>query len=182
MLETTKLPWHDGHQARKQLAEEFENEVSSSWLGRVRQPVSTAFDPTLTKPFDYAIRVMAAMRTADACLAAEQYRRREGDFPKSLDHLVPAYLASIPEDPFDGEPLRYIVRDSECVVYSIGMNERDDGGNEVAFTLRPDITFTVRNPAASIESAAEQVEVPVSAGSDNPKDAPPEGGTPTQQN
>jgi hypothetical protein len=61
-----------------------------------------------------------------------------------LNELVPTYLSSLPRDPFDGEPLRFKRRASGYVVYSIGSDLRDDGGDEgepQKRILARDVTF-----------------------------------------
>jgi hypothetical protein len=77
------------------------------------------------------VRIIAALRSADAALAAERFRLATGRFPASLDELVPAYLAAVPVDPFTGSGLKLATLESEIVVYSIG-DDGDDGGR-----LRP---------------------------------------------
>jgi hypothetical protein len=91
-------------------------------------------------------RATARNRCAIAGVAAERYRLRHGELPEELDQLVGEFLPEVPEDPFDGGPLRYIRRDGEAVIYSIGPNEVDEGGlpetedereADVVFRLRP---------------------------------------------
>jgi hypothetical protein len=81
---------------------------------------------------------IARLRAVGATLAVERYRLANGKLPDKLDELVPAYLSAVPTDPFDGQPLRYKKLAKGYVVYSIGENGRDDGGDE-----KKDITFTV---------------------------------------
>jgi hypothetical protein len=40
---------------------------------------------------------------------------------------VPAYLAAVPADPYDGKPFRYSA--AKGVVYSVSKDLRDDGGS-----------------------------------------------------
>jgi len=61
-------------------------------------------------------------------IALEQYRRTLGDWPGSLDELVPNFMASIPADPFDDGSLKYLVGSDGPVIYSIGTDRNDDGG------------------------------------------------------
>ncbi|MFO0844138.1 MAG: hypothetical protein U0797_17340 [Gemmataceae bacterium] len=70
----------------------------------------------------------ALIRTLGAAVAAERYRLARGDWPARLDDLVPAQLAAVPLDPFDGLPLRYARRPDGVAVYSVGLDGRDDGG------------------------------------------------------
>jgi hypothetical protein len=50
--------------------------------------------------------------------------------PGDLSVLVPKLLANIPEDPFDGAPLRYRKLTPGYVVYSLGPDGTDEGGTE----------------------------------------------------
>lgn len=96
---------------------------------------------------------LAALNTAQvtasvASLAIERHRLSNGKLPDSLDELVPALLAAVPTDPFDGQPLRYKKLAKGYVVYSIGENGKDDGGGDNTISARTnwkplDITFTV---------------------------------------
>ena len=54
------------------------------------------------------------------------YRAEKKLWPESLSQLVPEYLPAIPKDRFDGKPLRYVVRDGDAIVYSVGINLIDD--------------------------------------------------------
>ena len=71
-------------------------------------------------------------------LAVERYRVAHSNLPNKLDELVTAYFAAVPIDPFDGQPLRYKKLAKGYVVYSVGEDGKDDGGDE-----KKDITFTV---------------------------------------
>ena len=65
---------------------------------------------------------------AIAC-ALERYRLAHGAFPDKLDVLVPQYLAKLPHDIINGEPLHYRRTDDGLfVLYSVGWNETDDNG------------------------------------------------------
>jgi hypothetical protein len=63
-------------------------------------------------------------------IALKGYHLRHGDYPASLNDLVPEFVAGIPRDPVDGQPLRYR-RDAEgsFLLYSINTDGKDDGGD-----------------------------------------------------
>lgn len=65
-----------------------------------------------------------------AMLALELHRLRKGDYPASLDELVPEFLVELPIDPFTNNPLRYRLTDASAdyVLYSTGTDKTDDGG------------------------------------------------------
>lgn len=88
------------------------------------------FWPGNTRILDIAIRYVAQLRTARTALAVERYRLAEDRLPESLNDLVPAYLSQIPDDPFNGNPLKYRLLESGYVVYSVGDDLTDEGGTE----------------------------------------------------
>ncbi len=65
---------------------------------------------------------------AEVAIALEIWRRRHGEWPRELAELVPDLLPAVPVDRTDGKPLRYVVRDGQALVYSIGADRDDDGG------------------------------------------------------
>lgn len=73
---------------------------------------------------------LAARRTMLSVLAVERYRRvHQGAVPPSLDALVPAWLPSVPEDPYAaGQSIVYRMERDSYVVYSVDSNRKDDGG------------------------------------------------------
>lgn len=70
-------------------------------------------------------------RTA-AALAARRADREPGspEYPERLDELVPRYLAGTPIDPFSGRPFIYERRGDGYLLYSVGSNGVDDGGDD----------------------------------------------------
>jgi hypothetical protein len=67
-------------------------------------------------------------------IALELYRRESGEYPKSLDALVPQFLPQIPSDRITGEPVKYRVVNGKPLIYSVGDDRKDDGGR---IPLRP---------------------------------------------
>ena len=63
-----------------------------------------------------------------AC-ALENYRLANGQFPAALDELGSQGMPSPPLDVISGEPMKYRrTTDGRFVLYSVGWNEKDDGG------------------------------------------------------
>jgi hypothetical protein len=76
--------------------------------------------------FAYAQSSVDLARTA---VALERYRLAHGEYPESLDALAPKFIAQVPHDVIGGGPLKYRrASDGQFVLYSVGWNERDDGG------------------------------------------------------
>jgi hypothetical protein len=74
------------------------------------------------------VRSTAELRCATVMLALERYRQATGKWPDSLHSLAPRWIAKVPVDPFDGKPVRYRRFEQGVIVYSVGMDEIDNGG------------------------------------------------------
>jgi hypothetical protein len=84
--------------------------------------------PAYTQTFAAAARGVAQHRCTVVLLAGERCRRERGAYPERLADLVPDYLAEVPSDPFTGDPLR-LRQDERWIIYSVGEDEQDDGGD-----------------------------------------------------
>ena len=93
---------------------------------------------------------LASLRLAQTAVALEQYRAAHHNlYPQFLSDLVPAYLATVPEDPFDGKPLRYRKADKGYILHSVGPDLKDDRGlrkERLGLNQKGDIVFTVVKP------------------------------------
>jgi hypothetical protein len=59
----------------------------------------------------------------------ERYRLAHGQYPETLEALVPQFAEKLPHDIIGGQPLKYHrTADGHFALYSIGWNEKDDGG------------------------------------------------------
>jgi hypothetical protein len=78
-------------------------------------------------------RVMCAETVREivvTAIALKRYQLKHGNYPADLNLLVPELISAIPHDPVDGRPLRYRLNpDGTFLLYSIGENGKDDGGN-----------------------------------------------------
>jgi hypothetical protein len=69
---------------------------------------------------------------AEIALALRAYQAREGRYPQQLAELTPKYLKAVPVDRFTEGPLMYRVEGTAgYVLYSVGPNGEDDGGEEM---------------------------------------------------
>ncbi len=79
---------------------------------------------------DKAIIGMHDARTETAAarilIAAERHRRKTGSWPKSLDDLDPAFVESLPRDPFTGDRFIYRLQAGRPLIYSRGPDRDDD--------------------------------------------------------
>jgi hypothetical protein len=70
----------------------------------------------------------AADAAAVAC-AIERFKLARRRLPESLEELVPDFMEKLPHDIITGQSLRYKrTEDERYMIYSVGWNEKDDGG------------------------------------------------------
>jgi hypothetical protein len=90
------------------------------------------FASQLVPNFSRAIQTAAKNQTLvnEGCIvcALERHRLAHGRYPASLGELEAELATKFPADIIGGEPLKYRVDGTKFVLYSIGWNERDDGG------------------------------------------------------
>lgn len=81
---------------------------------------------------DNVIPAESIRRLAGTAVALKRYQLKHGEWPETLEALVPEFLTTIPTDPGDGQPLRYRRQSNdEFLLYTLGYNGRDDGGEAV---------------------------------------------------
>ena len=85
--------------------------------------------PNYLKASQTTARNQAMANEALAACGLERYRLARGQYPNTLDELRPQFILQIPRDPVGGQPLKYRrTENGQFVLYSLGWNERDDGG------------------------------------------------------
>jgi hypothetical protein len=85
--------------------------------------------PTLHKIPMRAATAQVAVDEATIACTLERYRLANGQFPETLEALVPQFISQLPNDVISGEPYKYHrTSDGQFVLYSVGWNETDDGG------------------------------------------------------
>lgn len=95
-----------------------------SWLNSTTTGVLDGFD-----------QIHLLRGGADLMIAIEEFRIATGKHPAALSELVPAYIASLPVDPWSGVSIGYRLEDAHTdpfhrpyILYSVGLNGKDDGG------------------------------------------------------
>jgi hypothetical protein len=92
------------------------------------QLLAAMMSPALARiPLQGARSQVAVDHAALAC-ALERFRLANGNFPESPDALVPKFISQLPDDVITGKPYHYRRNDKEFVLYSVGWDEKDDGG------------------------------------------------------
>jgi len=77
-------------------------------------------------------RGAAAQVVVDEALLAcalERYHLAHGQYPEHLDALAAEFISTLPHDVIGGEPYHYLRTKDGFLLYSVGWNEKDDGGH-----------------------------------------------------
>lgn len=140
-IEMSRRPWHEAFPALR------ERETSNQrWLhapGFVQMVGATRWLPTFSEIRTTTAQCRAFNTVAQIAIAVELNRRKLGRLPQDLEQAVRDVLPAAPQDPFDGEPMRYeVVEENLCVIWSIGDDGVDNGGQP------PDIAITLDCPAS----------------------------------
>ncbi len=120
VVEAAQLPLHEQPDAMARIEAGLQNEAI----------ITKLLAPGMTKICKSHLRSQGQLRSLASVLACERYRMQHKAWPASLESLVEAKLLStVPLDPCDGKPLRYRRTLEGLVVYSVGDNRVDDGGD-----------------------------------------------------
>ncbi len=85
----------------------------------------------LGRAIQNAARTQSKLRQAVIACALERHRLESGAYPESIEALAPRFLERPPVDVIAGASFRYERKATNVfVLYSIGWNDRDDGGVE----------------------------------------------------
>lgn len=117
-------------------AQAFEQMIAPPGFGRT--PLGTILQhrvmarmllPALGKVIQKSAMAQTAFNQAAIACALERYRLANGHFPEALAALAPRFIAPLPNDVLTGEPYKYRLReDGRFELYSVGWDEKDDGG------------------------------------------------------
>lgn len=139
--------------------------ISVARRARVRGEVS--LDAALQHVPRRCARPHARARSVRVAVALARYARAHDDaLPAALADLVPSVLSAVPADPFGDGPVRYERDGTSFVVYSVGPDGTDEGGDLTTKqtleslrgvgTLGSDVGLRVRLGVAAASNQAKQ--------------------------
>jgi len=121
MLKGAEMPYYASRDSK-----EFEQRMNSTpWYYKM----AGAFLPNIVTVLFKRATLEAMFETTRVGIACKIYKNLHGDFPEKLSELAPEILEKIPVDSFTGHSLIYKKQDSGIMIYSVGSNLKDDGGN-----------------------------------------------------
>lgn len=127
-LKDAQLPLHEQAAAEKKTEQEIRAHIAPSALPGIAM-ITRLLLPAVSKIGEAVRRKHATLRCTIVALAAERYRREKKTWPDKVDQLCPQFLAAVLLDPYDGKPLRYRHVQDGVIIYSVGQDAVDNGGN-----------------------------------------------------
>lgn len=119
----------------------YESGVDRLFRGDARLLLARHIVPAVGKAAQRFALGQTSLDQALIACALERHRLGRGGYPATLAELVPDYLAKVPHDIMDGQPMRYRLADGKFTLYSIGVNGADDGGQAVFKEVRDGKTW-----------------------------------------
>ncbi len=127
-----------------------DDELDASQIDRaVKLSIISKMLLLATKQVDNAyLRFLGRQAALEVLFAAQIYRRDSGEFPESLDSLVPQYLEAVPLDPCDRNGGQLLYRrnsPTSALVWSVAEDGTDNDGTVEAEQGRPaDVGFLLK--------------------------------------
>ena len=144
LIAISHLPWHERLQALEEYGARNKKQAGS-WFDLTQSFFGgSMFAKYMIDEFGAATSLLCAI----TAVAAERFRLANRRWPRNLEELVPTYLKAVPLDPYCGQPLRLIRKNSALIIYSVGENQIDDDGSlgrQVSFGGL-DIGFILHDP------------------------------------
>jgi hypothetical protein len=83
--------------------------------------------PALSAARQATLREEATLRGAQCLVALRRWQLQHRKLPDDLETLVKAVgMSDVPIDPYSGQPLRMTVIEGKPVIYSVGLDGKDD--------------------------------------------------------
>jgi len=130
-LETS---WPEALKSHQKVDSEFKA-LTANEFSRLTYMTLIQILPALQQAIHSGIRAEARQNCAIATIAANRFRLQHGKLPTSLADLQDLIPDEDPSkssrliDPFDEQPLRFKTSENGVIIYSIGENNADDGGD-----------------------------------------------------
>lgn len=133
-IDAFSSPWPENLRRQRKLGAHVRT-LGTGTFSRMTKYSVLLFLPAEEQSAVAGARGEARLRCASAGIAAQRYRLKHGHWPKVLDDIEQTFRGDSADptaqftDPFDGKPLRYKVEPTRALIYSIGQDQKDDGGD-----------------------------------------------------
>jgi hypothetical protein len=129
------------------------NESAGEVVVGIGNILNNFFFPAFRVPMKYQDRSLQIERNLHVAFALAAYKRDQSRYPVRLADLSPKYLATVPDDLYSGKPLIYKTTEKGYLLYSVGPNGKDDGGNGRWTDEPPGDDISVRIPLPQLKSS-----------------------------
>ena len=137
MIEAAGKPWPEIPEAMK--------EVTAESRSPFLNMMGAILAPSRERAGLVIMGGLAGARCAYVAVMIERYERAKHKLPDGLADVEAQFGVKMPSDPFTGNPLIYRKRDRGYVVYSVGQDKKDDGGEELAEFDSGDYGLVIRH-------------------------------------
>jgi type II secretory pathway pseudopilin PulG len=120
------------------------------------------FLPAVTAATEAQDRANTELQLTVLAAALAVYRTEHGDYPTTLDDLVPSTLEKLPTERYNAKPFLYKRTGDGYLLYSPGENGVDDGGNHEQWKILEGQRLSERNDAE-----AQNLQSKIPAGADD---------------
>ena len=121
-------PWAEGKQGSAESIARLNQAANSP--RPYRYFISMMAIPNFVRAGERGVQAETERQMTLAAIAVKRFELRHGKPPASLEALVPGVLAAVPYDYMSAKPLCYRVgSDERYVIYSVGEDGKDDGGD-----------------------------------------------------
>ncbi len=157
-VEIAKRP--DPEQVDAWPAWERDFEPYGSMLERWLMALATPLGPAIANAARTPQRGRAMIAATIAAIACERQRLAQGRFPESIDAIDPRFAKDLLPDPYTGRPVRIKADGDRLVVYTTGLDRKDDGGKphpRGADLAGFDIVCTLWTPEGRRKASSEEL-------------------------
>lgn len=89
------------------------------------------FIPNIGKAYNHYIKIRTEFRGIMLLSAVREFREAKGSYPENLNMLIPEFIDEIPADPISADnKFIYNNESGKAILYSVGINQKDDGGKQ----------------------------------------------------
>jgi hypothetical protein len=144
------------------LSQQLSRKAMSREIGKI---MITSFFPAVRATSEAEYRVQTRMALDQVGFALTAYNAAHGTYPKELKELVPDYIAQVPPDPFTEQPLHYARGADGFLLYSVGLNGKDDGGaatgqkdssDDIAIRVAKSVATMPGNEGTTVDESMRQ--------------------------
>lgn len=122
-ISLSRLPYY---KTKDELSELDKKVETVGW--QFKYPLTAMIMPALHRAQISQARDNAQLDGLKIACALKIYKKENGYYPDELTALVPGIISELPLDEFTGKNFIYKKEGKGFIVYSVGSNEKDDGG------------------------------------------------------